>query len=89
MWGGGWHRTVVPQSPPKHLPTTSPTQQHLSDLQKALRTPRTSKLLTRVVLVDVSAVVVLSTGHTTTTGALAVLADTTFKSATLLSHRDR
>lgn len=33
--------------------------------------------VTRVVLVKVSAVVVLTTGHTTTTGVLAVLADTT------------
>lgn len=33
--------------------------------------------VTRVVLVDVGTVVVLTTGHTTTTGALAVLADTT------------
>lgn len=33
--------------------------------------------VTRVVLVDVGAVVVLTTGHTTTTGVLAVLADTT------------
>lgn len=34
--------------------------------------------VTRVVLVDVGAVVVLTTGHTATTGRLAVLADTTF-----------
>lgn len=33
--------------------------------------------VTGVVLVDVGTVVVLTTGHTTTTGALAVLADTT------------
>jgi hypothetical protein len=33
--------------------------------------------VTRVVLVDVGSVVVLTTGHTTTTGMLAVLADTT------------
>ena len=33
--------------------------------------------VTRVVLVDVGTVVVLTTGHTTTTGMLAVLADTT------------
>lgn len=33
--------------------------------------------VTRVVLVDVGTVVVLTTGHTTTTGGLAVLADTT------------
>lgn len=33
--------------------------------------------VTGVVLVDVGPVVVLTTGHTTTTGALAVLADTT------------
>ena len=32
--------------------------------------------VTRVVLVDVCSVVVLTTGHTTTTGVLAVLADT-------------
>jgi hypothetical protein len=34
--------------------------------------------VTRVVLVDVGTVVVLTTGHTATTGRLAVLADTTF-----------
>jgi hypothetical protein len=34
--------------------------------------------VTRVVLVDVGTVVVLTTGHTATTGGLAVLADTTF-----------
>lgn len=33
--------------------------------------------VTGVVFVDVGTVVVLTTGHTTTTGALAVLADTT------------
>jgi hypothetical protein len=33
--------------------------------------------VTRVVLVNVCAVVVLTTGHTTTTGVLAVLSDTT------------
>ena len=33
--------------------------------------------VTGVVLVEVSAVVVLTTGHTTTTGVLAVLSDTT------------
>ena len=33
--------------------------------------------VTRVVLVNVGTVVVLTTGHTTTTGGLAVLADTT------------
>lgn len=33
--------------------------------------------VTRVVLVHVGTVVVLTTGHTTTTGMLAVLADTT------------
>jgi hypothetical protein len=33
--------------------------------------------VTRVVLVDVGTVVVLTTGHTTTTGGLAVLANTT------------
>jgi hypothetical protein len=33
--------------------------------------------VTRVVLVDVGTVVVLTTSHTTTTGMLAVLADTT------------
>lgn len=33
--------------------------------------------VTGVVLVDVGAVVVLTTGHTATTGALAVLSDTT------------
>lgn len=33
--------------------------------------------VTRMVLVDVGAVVVLATGHTTTTWMLAVLADTT------------
>jgi hypothetical protein len=33
--------------------------------------------VTRVVLVKVGTVVVLTTGHTTTTGVLAVLADTT------------
>lgn len=33
--------------------------------------------VTRMVLVDVRSVVVLTTGHTTTTGMLAVLADTT------------
>ena len=34
--------------------------------------------VTRMVLVDVGAVVVLTTGHTATTGRLAVLANTTF-----------
>lgn len=34
--------------------------------------------VTRVVLVDVGTVVVLTTGHTATTGRLAVLANTTF-----------
>jgi hypothetical protein len=34
--------------------------------------------VTRVVLVDVGTVVVLTTGHTATTGRLSVLADTTF-----------
>lgn len=33
--------------------------------------------ITRMVFVDVGSVVVLTTGHTTTTGMLAVLADTT------------
>lgn len=33
--------------------------------------------VTRVVLVEVGTVVVLTTGHTTTTGVLSVLADTT------------
>ena len=36
-----------------------------------------AKILTRVVLVHVGAVVVLTTGETTTTWVLAVLADTT------------
>lgn len=56
-------------SAPSQLPRSRP------------RTPRTSLILTRVELVDVGTVVVLSTGHTTTTRVLAVLANTTVTGA--------
>lgn len=73
---------------PNHFPRPSLLNNTSQTSRK--RSERPKIRLAWVVLVNVGAVVVLTTGHTTTTGALAVLADTTFKvSDPLLSRTFR